>query len=49
MFYTYRVILDNWSGFIYSSDGTVPDGDRFNADFKEVKKYSTHWYWVSAT
>jgi hypothetical protein len=47
-FFTYRGILDNFSGFMYRSDGTMPrDGD-FGGDFSEIKQLRGKWYWAAA-
>jgi hypothetical protein len=48
LFYTYRGVIDNYAGFIYTVDGRRPDAVRFG-DFIEVKKLNRYWYWVSAT
>lgn len=44
-FYTYRGILDNFSGFAYISDDSKLSSKDFYGDFKEIKKKSDHWYW----
>ncbi|MBS4538860.1 hypothetical protein GOQ27_10315 [Clostridium sp. D2Q-11] len=44
-FYTYRGVLDNFSGFAYISDNSELSSDHFNGDFKEIKKKKEHWYW----
>ncbi len=47
-FYTFRGILDNFSGFMYRSDDTPPrDGD-FAGDFFESKRLEKNWYWAAA-
>lgn len=46
-FFTYRGILDNFSGFAYTSDGTL-DRTSFNGDFKEMSKLRDHWYWAAS-
>jgi hypothetical protein len=47
-FFTFRGILDNFSGFMYRSDDTAPlDGD-FTGEFLEIKRLSKNWYWTAA-
>ncbi|RUS45437.1 hypothetical protein [Cohnella sp. AR92] len=46
LFYTFRGILDNYSGFVYTKDGSFPDS--LGKEFIESKKYSSHWYWVKS-
>ncbi|MDQ0112442.1 hypothetical protein [Paenibacillus harenae] len=48
LFYTYRGVVDNFAGFIYTADGRSPDETLFG-DFIQVKKLDKNWYWVSAT
>ncbi|WP_051286843.1 hypothetical protein [Paenibacillus taiwanensis] len=48
LFYTYRGVVDNFAGFIYTADGRKPDEASFG-DFIEVKKLDNNWYWISAT
>ncbi|NHM32421.1 hypothetical protein [Neobacillus terrae] len=48
LFFTYRGILDNFSGFVYSSTGQKPSRNAFNGDFKEVEKLDKHWYFVGS-
>ena len=49
LFYTFRGVIDNFSGFIYTSNGSYPDETLYGSRFVEVKKYKEHWFWVSAT
>jgi len=44
-FYTYRGILNNFSGFAYISDDSKLKASDFNGDFKEIEKKKEHWYW----
>ncbi len=48
-FYTYRGILDNFSGFVYSSNDTPPAGDDFGGDLIEIERVRQNWYWVAST
>lgn len=48
LFYTFRGVIDNFSGFIYTSNDAYPDEALYGSRFIEVKKYKEHWYWVSA-
>ncbi|WP_239696684.1 hypothetical protein [Paenibacillus oryzisoli] len=47
-FFTFRGILDNFSGFIYSSYDQEPQNEDFGGDYKEVKRIDKNWYWVSS-
>ncbi|MBG9685597.1 hypothetical protein [Bacillus mycoides] len=47
-FYTYRGILDNFSGFIYSFNDIKPIKSDFNSDFKEIIKVEKNWYYVTS-
>ncbi|MED1560270.1 hypothetical protein [Bacillus paramycoides] len=47
-FYTYRGILDNFSGFIYSLNDIKPIKSDFNSDFKEIIKVEKNWYYVTS-
>ncbi|WP_329767682.1 hypothetical protein [Bacillus nitratireducens] len=47
-FYTYRGILDNFSGFIYSPNDIKPIKSDFNSDFKEIIKLEKNWYYVTS-
>lgn len=48
LFFTYRGVVDNFAGFIYTANGSRPDEMLFG-DFIQVKKFDKNWYWVSAT
>jgi len=46
LFYTFRGILGDYSGFVYvSDDSEIQEGD-FNKDFLRVEKKKEYWYWV---
>lgn len=47
LFFTFRGILDNFSGYVYSeSDRSPRDGD-FGGEFFTIEKVAPHWYWVA--
>lgn len=48
LFFTFRGILNNFSGFIYTSDGLVPKNGDFTGEFFVNKKIEDRWYYVSA-
>lgn len=48
LFFTYRGVVDNFAGFIYTANGSRPDEMLFG-DLIQVKKFDKNWYWVSAT
>lgn len=45
-FYTFRGILDNYSGFVYRSDGSSPSGG--TEQYHEIERLTEHWYWVAS-
>lgn len=47
-FFTYRGILDNFAGFIYSSDNSAPKSGDFSGDFYLTNKIQDKWYYVEA-
>ncbi|MCI0767760.1 hypothetical protein [Bacillus sp. TL12] len=47
-FFTYRGILDNFSGLIYTPNDVKPNKSDFNSEFKEIKKIEKNWYYVSS-
>ncbi|MBD5798595.1 hypothetical protein BHU24_28765 [Bacillus pseudomycoides] len=47
-FFTYRGILDNFSGFIYAPNDVKPNKSDFNSEFKEITKIEKNWYYVSS-
>lgn len=38
LFFTYRGMLDNFSGFVYNLNDNKPSKSDFNGDFKQIKK-----------
>jgi energy-coupling factor transporter transmembrane protein EcfT len=48
LFFTYRGILDNFSGFVYSPNGQRPSNNTFDGDFKQIEKLEGNWYWVGS-
>lgn len=44
-FYTFRGILDNFSGFAYISDNSELSQTDFNGDFDQIIKKREHWFW----
>jgi len=49
LFFKVRGILDNFSGYVYSPDGTVPTNEDVQADIIELRKMNTNWYYVACT
>ncbi|MBX9993826.1 MULTISPECIES: hypothetical protein [Priestia] len=47
LFFTYRGMLDNFSGFVYNPNDNKPSKSDFNGDFKQIKKVHKNWYYVS--
>ncbi|MEB2266673.1 hypothetical protein LAV77_17845 [Priestia megaterium] len=48
LFFTYRGMLDNFSGFVYNRNDNKPSKSDFNGDFKQIKKVHKNWYYVSS-
>ena len=48
LFFTYRGILDNFSGFVYSPNGQKSIEKDLDEDFIEIEKLAEHWYFVSS-
>lgn len=49
LFFTFRGVLDNFSGFVYSPNDKKPQAHSFDGDFKEVVKMKRNWYYVSSS
>ncbi|MFD3449720.1 hypothetical protein ACFDTO_34670 [Microbacteriaceae bacterium 4G12] len=47
-FFTFRGILDNFSGFIYTPNDIRPSTSNFNSEFKEITKIEKNWYFVAS-
>ncbi|MFB7138461.1 hypothetical protein ACFCYN_02230 [Gottfriedia sp. NPDC056225] len=47
LFYTFRGVLDNFSGFVYSPH-TKPSLNDFGGDFKQIEKLDKDWYFVGS-
>ncbi|MFJ8266463.1 hypothetical protein [Peribacillus asahii] len=48
LFFTYRGILDNFSGFVYSPNDKKPNQNDFDGDFKQIEKSEENWYFVGS-
>jgi hypothetical protein len=48
LFFTYRGVLDNFSGFVYSPNDEKPGLDDFGGDFKQIEKLDKNWYFVGS-
>ncbi|MGR9545275.1 hypothetical protein [Priestia megaterium] len=48
LFFTYRGMLDNFSGFVYNPNDNKLSKSDFNGDFKQIKKVHKNWYYVSS-
>jgi hypothetical protein len=47
-FFTFRGVLDNFSGILYSSSDVEPQNGIFGADVKESEKLKDNWYWIAS-
>jgi hypothetical protein len=49
-FFTFRGVIDNFSGFAYMSDGNEPERNDFLCtQILEVEKLKDHWFWLACT
>lgn len=48
LFFTFRGVLDNFAGFVYTSDDSVPKNGDFAGEFIITKKIQDRWYYISA-
>lgn len=49
LFFTFRGVLDGFSGFVYSPNDKKPQLGLFGGDFKEIVKIDENWYFVSSS
>lgn len=47
-FFYYRGILDSFSGFVYTTDGSEPDNNHLGSTLHEVIKLEDNWWFVIA-
>ena len=47
-FYTYRGILDNFSGFMYRSDGSAPRQYDLGGDWQEIEPLRPNWFFCAS-
>jgi hypothetical protein len=48
LFFTFRGILDSFSGFVYSPNDQRPSASDFDGDYKEIERLDKNWYWVAS-
>lgn len=48
LFFTYRGILDNFSGYVFTVKDRKPSKNAFGGDFKEIERMDKNWYFVSS-
>ncbi|BAU29816.1 hypothetical protein DFP93_112100 [Aneurinibacillus soli] len=46
-FFTFRGMLDNFSGFMYVPSEQFPT-DAFGGGFAEIQEIEKHWYWIGS-
>lgn len=49
LFFTFRGILDGFSGFVYSQSDKKPKSGLFGGDFKQIKRIEKNWYFVTSS
>jgi hypothetical protein len=47
-FYTFRGILEHYSGFVYSATDAPPEDSDFGSTLVEVDHLRKNWYWVAS-
>jgi hypothetical protein len=47
-FFSYRGILDSFSGFVYSSDNRPPTNGDFGGQFVEIIPLRKDWFWAAS-
>lgn len=48
LFYSFRGVLGNFSGFVYRTDDRAPTRGDLGGNFVEIEKLREKWYWVAA-
>lgn len=48
LFFTYRGIMDNFSGFVYTSNDQKPSKKAFDSDSKDIEKMDNNWYFLGS-
>lgn len=48
LFFSFRGILDSFSGFVYSSDDVPPVAGDFGTKFVENERLRQNWYWIAS-
>lgn len=48
LFFTYRGVLDNFAGFVYSRDDRPPSTNAFGGNVRQIRHMEEHWYWISS-
>lgn len=48
-FFTFRGILDSFSGFVYSTNDLPPEKEEFGGEWVEVTHLRKNWYWAAST
>ncbi|MBW7476943.1 hypothetical protein K0T92_19685 [Paenibacillus oenotherae] len=46
LFFTFRGALDHFSGFVYTGNGTVPEGEVFGSRLVEVDRLGRNWFFI---
>jgi hypothetical protein len=47
-FFSYRGILDSFSGFVYSTDNMPPTNGDFGGQFVEIAPLGKNWFWAAS-
>ena len=47
-FFTFRGILDHFSGFVYSATDAPPEKEDFGGEWVEVTHLRRNWYWAAS-
>lgn len=49
LFFTFRGVLDGFSGFVYSTNDTEPQLHSLGEEFKEIIKIDENWFFVASS
>jgi hypothetical protein len=47
-FFTFRGVLDSFSGFVYSANDLPPENEDFGGEWVEVTRLRKNWYWAAS-
>ncbi|WP_246277414.1 hypothetical protein [Neobacillus endophyticus] len=48
LFFTFRGVLDGFSGFVYATTDQKPLKNAFDGDIKEINRMAKNWFFISS-